>query len=96
MPLIFTLKAMPRSGKNCCRLDKSGQLKWYLKSAPEKGQANKELIKSIAKALGIPQAAATIIAGATTRVKTIQLDVDYSLDTLLQLLGVSDKQRSFL
>jgi len=45
MSLVFDLKVVPRSGRNKWVLDKSGKLKCYLKSPPEKGLANKELIK---------------------------------------------------
>lgn len=96
MPLTITVKVVPNSGKNHCILDKSGKLKWYLKSVPEKGKANAELIKSVAQAANIPQTAVTIIAGATARSKTLKLDVDYSFETLLQLLGLNYTQLSLV
>lgn len=94
MSLTFKVKVVPNSGKNRCIIDKTGQLKWYIKSLPEKGRANAELIKSIAKELKIPQNAVTIIAGGIARTKTIQVDVDYSFATLLQLLGIDYTQKT--
>ena len=96
MAFTFQVKVVPSSGKNTVIRDKSGQLKWYLKSAPEKGRANAELIKSIAQALKIPQNVVSIIAGATARKKTIKVAVDYDFDTVLQLLGVEGKQMTFM
>lgn len=96
MLLKLEIKVIPNAGKNCCMRDKNGQIKWYLTSAPEKGRANRELIKSIAKKLNIPQQSVDIIAGALARKKTVSIDVAYDMPTLLTLLGVADKQQSFL
>jgi uncharacterized protein (TIGR00251 family) len=88
MSLVFDVKVVPRSGQNKWILDKQGQLKCYLKSAPEKGKANQELIKLLAKALKITQADITIIAGATSRIKKIKITLPISFDILLTALGI--------
>ncbi len=93
MALILNIKVVPGSGKQKWMLDKTGRLKGYLKSPPQKGLANKELIKLLAKALKIPQQDVTISAGATSRNKTIKIEGDLSVEQVLQLLGI-EKQMS--
>jgi len=93
MALIFYIKVVPRSGRNAWKLDKSGMLKCYLKSAPEKGLANKELIKTVARVLSVTQGDVEIIAGATRRNKRLKVNLDISFDQLLAILGV-ERQRS--
>ncbi len=93
MPLIIDIKVVPSAGRALCKLDKNGQLKCYVKSPPEQGKANKELIKLLAKALKIPQADVTIIAGATRRNKKIQITYNITLGQLLDALGIERQMR---
>ncbi len=95
MPLIIDIKVIPSSGRSKWMLDKSGQLKCYLKSPPEKGRANRELIKNLAKVLGITQESVKIIAGATSRKKKVRISLDISLDQLLHALGIEKQQSLF-
>ncbi|SRR5579885_3663149 len=44
-----------------------------LKSAPEKGRANGELLEFIAEVLAVPLAAVTLIKGHTTRRKVVRV-----------------------
>lgn len=91
MSLVVDVKVVPNSGKQKCILDKSGILKCYLKSLPERGQANEELIKMLAKSLGIPQADVQIIAGATSRNKKVKIDRALTRDQLLTALGIEQQ-----
>ena len=95
MSFIFQVKVVPQSGRNKWVIDKSGTLKCFLKSAPEKGLANKELVKLIAKALSIPQQDVQIIAGQTSRTKRIKVSVEITLDKLLALLKIEKQQSLF-
>ena len=95
MPLILDLKVVPSSGKSLCVLDKAGALKCYLKNPPEKGKANKELIKMLAKSLGVTHNEVEIIAGATSRKKRVKIDADLSLDTALAKLGIERQMSCF-
>ncbi len=88
MPFIFEVKVVPSSGQNKWILDKNGALKCYLKSAPEKGKANKELIQLISKALKIPQSDVVIVSGATDRRKKISITLDLTFDQLLEKVGI--------
>lgn len=44
-----------------------------LKAAPEKGEANEELIRFLAKELNLPRTAFSIISGKTDRIKLIKI-----------------------
>mgnify|MGYP002078097503 CR=1 FL=1 len=85
---VIEIRVAPNSGKQYFALDKAGRLKCYLLAAAEKGQANKELVKLLAKALGVPQADVAIIAGATGRTKYIRIPLTLAPDELLHKLGV--------
>ena len=88
MPFIFDVKVFPSAGRKMWSLDKSGILKCYLKSPAESGKANDELIKDIAKRLGIMNDLVTIVAGAQSRRKRIKIDLEMTYDRLLESLGV--------
>ncbi len=88
MSLIIDIKVVPRSGKSMCKLDKAGIVVCYLKSPPERGLANKELIKYIAKELNITQQQVAIIGGATSRRKRIAIDADITQEQLFAALGI--------
>ena len=88
MPFIFEVKVFPGSGRKGWSIDKSGNLKCYLKSPAEQGKANEELIKSLSKALGISQNMISIESGVQSRKKRIKIDVDMTFNMLLELLGI--------
>lgn len=89
MPIIIDLKVMPSSGQQKITLDKAGKLKCYLKSPPEQGKANQELVKLLSKMLKITQDKVTIIAGQSSRNKTVKLDLAVTFEALLGLLEPS-------
>ena len=93
MVIVVDIKVVPNSGKQRCELDKTGKLKCSLKSQPEKGKANQELIKLLSQKLSLPQQDIKIIRGATTRTKSIQIKSDYDLDTLLFHLGIEKQTK---
>jgi hypothetical protein len=88
MAFIFDVKVFPSSGRKDWVIDKTGNLKCYLKSPAEQGKANEELIKSLSKALGIPQNMISISSGAQSRKKQIKVDADMTYNKLLELLGI--------
>ena len=88
MSLIIQVKVVPSSGRSKWAIDKSGILKAYLKSPPEKGLANDELVKAIAKALRIPQSEVIIVSGATSRNKRLKIQADFNYEQILGALGI--------
>jgi len=93
MALLCTIKVIPSSGRNAWVLDKSGTLKCYLKSPPEKGKANKELIKLIADVLSLAQHKITLMSGLTSRVKRVKIDLDITFEQLLEKLKIEYQQK---
>jgi uncharacterized protein (TIGR00251 family) len=53
----------------------------FLKSPPDKGKANKELIKFLAKYFGLSTSEISIISGHTSREKTLMLETN-SIDLI--------------
>jgi uncharacterized protein (TIGR00251 family) len=87
MPIFIEIKVIPNSGKQECKQDQNGTIKCYLKSTPEGGKANKELIKFLSKKLGIPQYNIAITSGATLRTKRIKLGTTMTLKEICEKLG---------
>ena len=88
MALVIEVKVIPSSGRQKFLLDKSGRLKCFLKSPPEKGKANEELIKLICQKLRLIKDKVTILIGARARQKKIKIDDDVTWDQLLVKLGI--------
>lgn len=86
--MLIDIKVCPQSGKQRCILDKAGKLKCYLKSPPERGLANEELIRYIAGQLRIPKSQITIISGQSARLKRISIEYDITYGQLLEALGI--------
>jgi len=76
MSLLLKIKVIPSSGKQELFLDQSNQIKCRLKSAPEKGKANSELIKYLSKITKIPKTEIQLISGKTSRNKTLKIETD--------------------
>ncbi len=88
MAFIFDVKVIPNSGKKGWELDKSGNLKCYLKNPAEQGKANDELIKNLAKKLGITRNMISIVLGMQSKKKRIKIEAEITYNKFLELLGV--------
>lgn len=95
MTLILEVKVSPGSGRSAWKIDKSGVLKAYLKSPPEKGLANQELVKTIAYALKLPLKEVTILSGQTSRNKRIKINASITYEQLLAALGIEQQMTVF-
>ena len=67
------IKVKPSSNKNKIVKMEDGTFKIWIKSAPEKGKANKELRKYLKKVTGI---LIRITSGLTSENKTIEFDTE--------------------
>ena len=78
---IITLfvKAIPNSSKNEIVGLYDNALKIKIKAPAVENKANLELIKFLAKELGIPKASFSIAAGATSKTKYVNIS-DYPVD----------------
>lgn len=96
--MIITVKVVPSAGKQQLIVDKSGQLKCYVKSAAEKNLANNELIAVLAAALRCSKHDIEIMTGLTSRLKRVRVPVSGSFNDLLEKLGLAlpEHQHSLL
>ena len=51
-------------------------LRLRTRAVPENGRASAAVIVLLAKALGVPKSAITLVAGGTARLKTVRIDGD--------------------
>lgn len=95
MSLILSFKTVPQSSNTRLILDKAGRLIMQVKSAPEKGKANREIIAYLAKIAGVTQADVTILTGYTAPQKRIKINTTLTMEQLLHKLGI-ETQKTFL
>ncbi len=69
--LTFTVQVLPRSAKVNIVGSHQGALKIKLTAPPVGGAANKQCIQVLAKALGLPKSALSIVRGETSRIKQV-------------------------
>jgi uncharacterized protein len=77
----------PRSSSNKVLGLHDGMLKIALTAPPVEGAANKALLSFLAKVLGVPKSAIMLVAGETSRKKSV-LVAGLDLDEAVARLGV--------
>ncbi len=95
MGLEIRIKVAPKAKHNKWEIGDDGVLKCYLKSPPEDGKANRELIALLSSALKIPKSFISIVSGHTSRLKKIFIDADITVSGLLSKIGVATQQSLF-
>tara|TARA_Y100000588_G_scaffold305042_1_gene328194 strand:+ start:456 stop:743 length:288 start_codon:yes stop_codon:yes gene_type:complete len=85
--LILEIKVISQSGRSHLIIDKSGLLKCYVKAAPEKGKANKEVVEIVAKIIGVSKQAVGVVSGLTGRKKLLKIQTNHSYEDVMNLLG---------
>jgi uncharacterized protein (TIGR00251 family) len=94
MTVVLELKVVPNAKQQGFEQDKSGLIKCRLKSKPEGGKANEELIKLLSKTLNISTDCFKILRGATSRNKMIKIDVQaLDISGVLIKLGIGAQQK---
>jgi uncharacterized protein (TIGR00251 family) len=89
----LTVRLTPRAGRDRIvgfEIDGRGQrvLKVAVAAPPVDGAANEALVALLAKQLGLPKSAVTLVAGASARLKRLALAGDPArLDAALRALG---------
>lgn len=71
--LIFTVRVVPRSSRSEIIGEHDGALKIKLAAPPVDGSANAELIKTLAKAFGVPKHSVEILSGQTSKTKQVKI-----------------------
>jgi uncharacterized protein (TIGR00251 family) len=65
------LAARPGAGRSAVLGEHGGALKLALAAPPEKGKANRELLRHLAEVLGVPRAAVDLLSGESARDKVV-------------------------
>ena len=71
--LVLKIKAFPKSERNAIAGARNGELVVRVRAPAQKGQANKELVKFLAKSLDLTRSEIEILSGDTSRHKIIRL-----------------------
>ena len=96
---VLRIKLTPNAAsyavKGCvCNADGDEYIKISVNAVPEKGKANEELLRQLAKRLKQPKRSLTIISGETDHFKKVYLEIQPSSETdliLADLLRESSK-----
>ena len=67
------IKVIPSSSKDCIAGWLDGTLKVKVKAPPERGKANKAVIKTLEKTLGLAKGSIDISSGTTSALKIIEI-----------------------
>lgn len=71
--VVFAVRVIPRASKSEIVGEYEGAVKVRLASPPVDGAANAELIKLLAKRLGVPRSSVEIVSGETSRTKQLRI-----------------------
>lgn len=80
----LTLHIRPRSSATEVGGDHDGALVVRVSEPAEGGRANRAVTAAIAEALGVPQRAVTLVRGASSRRKVVEIDAGESERTRLE------------
>jgi uncharacterized protein YggU (UPF0235/DUF167 family) len=70
----ITVRVHPRAPKQSLENTGDGIYRVSVRSSPEDGRANAEVIELLSKHLGVPRSCFRIVRGAKARVKLIAID----------------------
>ena len=67
------IQVRPNAGRNRI-VTRGGAVKVYVSAAPEKSRANKAVIEVMARHLGVPKGAISIVSGERSRTKLLMVE----------------------
>lgn len=86
--ICIKVKVIPKASNNQILGWENGELKVRLAAVPEKGEANKELLRYLAEILGVSQSTLRLLRGEKSRHKHISI-TEVSLEKIqAKLVGV--------
>jgi uncharacterized protein (TIGR00251 family) len=88
--VTFSVRVVPRASRSEIAGEHDGALRVRVAAPPVDGAANEKLVRTLAKALGVPRAAVEIVSGHQSRNKTVRISgVDRSrLERLVSAGGL--------
>ncbi len=71
------VRVTPRGGRDSVDgFDADGVLRVRVRAAPADGEANAAVVRLLARALGLATGRVTLVSGATSRVKLLEIQLD--------------------
>ena len=70
--VLLYVRVQPRASRQGVVGMQAGRLKVALHSPPEKGKANAELVRLLAKRCGVSPGSVSVVSGQTSREKTVR------------------------
>lgn len=90
--VVVAVRVTPRSSRDAIEgADDSGTLRVRVTAAPADGAANKALLHLLARTLGVPRGAVTLLSGATSRHKRLRVEGIDAAAVRVRWPGVSVK-----
>ncbi|HEX6939840.1 MAG TPA: DUF167 domain-containing protein [Longimicrobiales bacterium] len=80
------VRAQPRASRSELAGEYDGALKVRLAAPPVEGEANEELVRFLAKLLGVPKSAVRLVSGESGRNKVVEVR-GVALDDVARALG---------
>jgi len=71
--LVLRVKVLPNAGRNELAGQRGGELAVRLQAQPRQGEANRELLRFLAKSLGVPRGSIRIVTGQASGHKLLRL-----------------------
>jgi uncharacterized protein (TIGR00251 family) len=69
--ILFTVRVVPRAARSSVIGEHDGALRVRVAAPPVEGAANEELVRVLARALGVPRREIEITGGHSSRVKQV-------------------------
>lgn len=71
---LLRVRVQPKASRNAIKMDESGAVRVALTAAPVDGAANLALRELVAKVMGLPKGAVSLVSGEKSREKMLRLD----------------------
>lgn len=73
-PVRLSIRVVPRASRDRIGRGDGGQIRVWVTAPPAEGKANKAVIKLLSKRLGVPKSRLSIVSGASSRNKVLEVD----------------------
>jgi uncharacterized protein len=70
--LVFAVRVVPRASKTAVAGEHDGRLRVRVAAPPVEGAANEELVRFLAKALGVPARDVEVLSGHASKSKRVR------------------------
>jgi hypothetical protein len=71
--ITFAVRVVPRASRSEIAGEQEGALRVRVAAPPVEGAANVELVRTLARALGVPRSAVEIASGHTSKTKLVRV-----------------------